>query len=55
MLTSLLDLAGSGGRRDAFLIKTEAGLAISLLLLGMALRVNLQEIFFLKVLVLLSV
>jgi len=58
ILTSLLDLARSGGREGAFSIETGAGLAISsllLLLLGIALRVNLEEIFFLRVLVLLSV
>ena len=58
MLTLLLDLARSGRRGDAFSIETGTGLAISfllLVLLSMALEVNLEEIFFLRVLVLLSV
>ena len=58
MLTSLLDLVRSGRRGDAFSIETGTGLAISfllLVLLSMALEVNLEEIFFLRVLVLLLV
>ena len=58
VLTSLLDLSGSGGRGGAFSIEIGTGLAISFLLLfllGMALGVNLEEIFALRVLVLLLV
>jgi len=58
VLTSLLDLARSRGGKGAFLIETGTGLAISFLLLFLlsaALRVNLEEIFALRVLVFLSV
>ena len=58
VLNLLLDLAGSGGRGDAFSIEVGTSLAISFLLLfllGMALGVNLEKIFALRVLVLLSV
>ena len=58
MLTLLLDLSGSGGRGGTFSIEIGTGLAISFLLLfllGVALGVNLEEIFALRVLVLLSV
>jgi len=58
MLTSLLDLARSGKRGGAFSIEVGTGLAISFLLLfllGAVLEVNLEKIFALRVLVLLSV
>ena len=58
MLTLLLDLSGSGERGGTFSIEIGTGLAISFLLLfllGVALGVNLEEIFALRVLVLLSV
>jgi len=58
VLTSLLDLARSRGGKGAFSIETGTGLAISFLLLFLlsaALRVNLEEIFALRVLVFLSV
>jgi len=58
VLISVLDLAGSGGGGDAFSMETRTGLAISFLLLfliGVVLRVNLDDIFVLRVLVLLSV
>ena len=58
VLTSLLDLARSRGGEGAFSIETGTGLAISFLLLfllSVAPRVNLEEIFALRVLVFLSV
>ena len=58
VLTSLLDFTGSrkGGAGGAFSIDTGTGFAISfLLLLGMTLGVNLDDIFTLRVLALLSV
>ena len=58
VLTSFLDLARSGGGEGAFSIETGTGLAISFLLLFLlstALRVNLEEIFALRVLVFLLV
>ena len=58
VLTSLLDFAGSrgGGAGGAFSIDIETSFAISfLLLLGMTLGVNLDDIFALRVLALLSI
>ena len=58
MLTSLFDFAGRGGGGGTFFIVTGTGLDASLLFLlvgGGILRVNLDEIFALKVLDLLSV
>ena len=59
VLISVLDLAGSGeGGGGAFSIETETSLAISFLLLfllGITLGVNLEDIFTLRVLVLLSI
>ena len=57
-LTSLFDFAGRGGSRGTFFIVTGMGLDASLLFLlvgGGILRVNLDEIFALSVLDLLSV
>ena len=57
-LTSFFDLAGRGGSGGALLIVTGMCLAISLLLLlefGATLGVNLEEIFALRVVELLSV
>ena len=58
VLTSLLDFAGSGGEEagGAFSINMGTGFAISfLLLLSMTLGVNLDDIFALMVLALLSI
>ena len=59
VLILVSDLAGSrGGGGGAFSIETGTSLAISFLLLfllGIALRVNLEDIFILRVLVLLSI
>ena len=58
VLTLLLDFTRSGGERagDAFSINIGTSFAISfLLLLGMTLGVNLDDIFALRVLALLSV
>ena len=54
MLISFLDLAGRGGRGGALLIVTRTGFAISfllLLLVGIVLGVNFEDIFDLSVLV----
>ena len=56
--TSFLVLAGRGGRRGAFLIEMEIGVGVfplMLFLMDVDFRVNLAEIFNLRVLVLLSV
>ena len=56
--TSLFDFAGRGGGEGTFLMVTGMGLVISLLLLlveGVILGVNLDEIFALNVMALLSV
>ena len=58
VLISVLDLAGSGGGGGAFSMEMETGLAVSFLLLfliDVVLKVNLDDIFVLRVLVLLSV
>ena len=58
MLTSLLDFAGRRGGGETFSIMTGMGLGVSLLILlveGEILGVNLDNIFALSVVVLLSV
>jgi len=58
VLASFLDLAGSGGGGGAFSIEIGTGLVTSLLflfMLGTTLGVNLEEIFDLRVVDLLSV
>ena len=58
VLISFLDLAESGGGGGTFSMETGTSFAISFLLLfllGITLRVNLEDIFALRVLVLLSI